>query len=279
MKKTVFLMLALMCAGTLLAQVRTTRSVSVKRTRIQTEYQYFVRFGGGALDLDRYENDRGQRSTLPFGGVFSWGFRKPFNNSTLAVYWGMEYGLAPYSTAYLSYYDKTEFLTIYTSDGQQHRIPKGDYGDRPYVSVYSHALNARPLMIGLDYKVAPDISVDLHLGLGINATFFGRYVYDLGDSYGTKHGDGSFLLRKNNGGNRRLYCDLQLGLGVWWRNLNLEVTAVAVPRNMRMDVDVPYEYVTYDQYGHNPQNYTSSITLLGGTSFAFQLMARLGISF
>lgn len=277
MKKTVFLMLAMMCASTIFAQVRTTRSVSVKRTRIQTEYQYFVRFGGGALDPNRSKNDRGQRSTLPFGGVFSWGFRKPFNNSTLAVYWGMEYGLAPYSTASHGWYDNYAFLTIYTSDGQQHGIP---FDERPYVSVYSHALNARPLMIGLDYKVAPDISVDLHLGLGINATFFGRYVYDLGDSYGTKHGDGSFLLRKNDGKNKRLYCDLQLGLGVWWRNLNLEVTAVAVPRNMSMDVDVPYEYVTYDQYGRNPQNYTSSINLqVGGTEIAFQLMARLGISF
>ena len=276
MKKNVFLMLALMCASTLLAQVRTTRSVSVKRTRIQTEYQYFVRFGGGALDLNREENDRGQRSTLPFGGVFSWGFRKPFNNSTLAVYWGMEYGITPYSTASRGMLDNHGFLTIYTSDGQQHYIPSIE---RPYVSVYSHALNARPLMIGLDYKVAPDVSVDLHLGLGINATFFGRYIYDLGDSYGTKHGDGSFLLRKNDGKNKRLYCDLQLGLGAWWRNLNLEVTAVAIPRNLYFSAAVPYEYVTYDQYGRNPQNYTSSVDIYSRTDIAFQLMARLGISF
>lgn len=277
MKKNVFLMLALMCAGTIFAQVRTTRSVSVKRTRIQTEYQYFVRFGGGALDLIRSKNDRGQRSTLPFGGVFSWGFRKPFNNSTLAVYWGMEYGIAPYSTADHGW-QQTEFLTIYTSDGQQHRIPSAS-DERPYVSVYSHALNARPLMIGLDYKVAPDVSVDLHLGLGINATFFGRYIYDLGDSYGTKHGDGAIPFRKNEGKNKRLYCDLQLGLGAWWRNLNLEVTAVAIPRNIYFRADVPYEYVTYDQYGHNPQNYTSSVNLRSGKDIAFQLMARLGISF
>lgn len=277
MKKTVFLMLALMCASTIFAQVRTTRSVSVKRTRIQTEYQYFIRFGGGALDLDRSENDRGQRSTLPFGGVFSWGFRKPFNNSTLAVYWGMEYGLAPYSTAHHGWHHNTEFLTIYTSDGQQHKIPS--YSESLYVSVYSHALNARPLMIGLDYKVAPDVSVDLHLGLGINATFFGRYIYDLGDSYGTKHGDGAIPFRKNDGKNRRLYCDLQLGLGAWWRNLNLEVTAVAIPRNIYFIAALPYEYVTYDQYGHNPQNYTSSVGISSEMELAFQLMARLGISF
>lgn len=277
MKKTVFLMLALMCASTIFAQVRTTRSVSVKRTRIQTEYQYFVRFGGGALDLDRSENDRGQRSTLPFGGVFSWGFRKPFNNSTLAIYWGMEYGIAPYSTASHGWSGSYESFTIYTSDGQQHIIPSDIEG--LYVSVYSHALNARPLMIGLDLKVAPDVSVDLHLGLGINATFFGRYIYDLGDSFGTKHGDGAIPFRKNDGDNKRLYCDLQLGLGAWWRNLNLEVTAVAIPRNIYFRADVPYEYVTYDQYGHNPQNYTSSVNLRSGKDIAFQLMARLGISF
>lgn len=279
MKKNVFLMLALMCASTLLAQVRTTRSVSVKRTRIQTEYQYFVRFGGGALDLNREENDRGQRSTLPFGGVFSWGFRKPFNNSTLAVYWGMEYGFAPYSTARHGEHNNYWSLTIYTSDGQQHNLPSYS-GEGLYFSVYSHALNARPLMIGLDYKVAPDVSVDLHLGLGINATFFGRYIYDLGDSYGTKHGDGAILLRKNDGKNKRLYCDLQLGLGAWWRNLDLEVTAVAIPRNISFSATVPYEYVTYDQYGRNPQNYTTSVDIYSSLSrLAFQLMARLGISF
>ena len=45
MKKQLLIVLALLClGGTISAQVRTTRSVSVKRTRIQTEYQYFVRF-------------------------------------------------------------------------------------------------------------------------------------------------------------------------------------------------------------------------------------------
>ena len=107
MKKQLLIVLALLClGGTLSAQVRTTRSVSVKRTRIQTEYQYFVRFGAGALDLNRNENTYGRRSTMPFGGVINWGFRKPFNNSNLSVYWGMEYGLAPYSAVLHGYYNE-----------------------------------------------------------------------------------------------------------------------------------------------------------------------------
>lgn len=277
-KSTLFLMALLALSGTLFAQVRTTRSVSVTRTRIQTEYQYFVRFGAGALDLGRRENVYGRRSSLPVGGMINWGFRKPFNNRDISVYWGMEYGLTSYSTALYSNYGNEGDYRIYTSDGQQHELPMSHY-DNPYFSIYSHALNATPLMIGLDLKLNPDVSIDLHLGVGLNVTLFGRYTYDNGDSYNQKHGDGTISLSKNNGDNQRVYGDIQLGWGVWWKNINFEVTAVAVPRDIWLDANVPYEYVTCNQYGGNPQNYTSMVRIQGRESFALQLMARVGISF
>lgn len=278
MKKQLLIVLALLClGGTISAQVRTTRSVSVKRTRIQTEYQYFVRFGAGALDLGRSENTYGRRSTMPFGGVINWGFRKPFNNSNLSVYWGMEYGLAPYSAVLHGYYNERMYQ-VYTSDGQQRDLPNSEY-DHPFFSVYTHALNARPFMLGLDFKAAPDISVDLHAGIGLNMTLFGRYIYDNGDSFNMKHGDGTVSLSKNNGMNKRLYCDIQAGLGVWWKNLNLEVTAVAIPRNIELNADVPYEYVSYNQYGSNPQNYTGIVHINAEEYFVLQLLVRLGIAF
>lgn len=276
MKKHIVLLVLLGIGSTIFAQVRTTRSVSVKRTRIQTEYQYFVRFGAGALDLGRSENTYGRRSTMPFGGVINWGFRKPFNNSNLSVYWGMEYGLAPYSTTLHGGYYNEGYYQIYTSGGQREELP-GGY-DHPFFSVYTHALNARPFMLGLDFKVAPDISVDLHAGVGLNMTLFGRYIYDNGDSFNMKHGDGTISLRKNEGMNKRLYCDIQSGLGVWWKNLNLEVMAVAVPRNIKLNADVPYEYVSYNQYGSNPQNYTGFVHIDAGEYFAIQLLVRLGIA-
>jgi hypothetical protein len=277
MKKHIVLLVLLSIGSTIFAQVSTTRSVSVKRTRIQTEYQYFVRFGAGALDLGRSENTYGRRSTMPFGGVINWGFRKPFNNSNLSVYWGMEYGLAPYSTTLHGNYNE-RYYQIYTSDGQQRELPNGQY-DHPFFSVYTHALNARPFMLGLDFKVAPDISVDLHAGVGLNMTLFGRYIYDNGDSFNMKHGDGTISLRKNEGMNKRLYCDIQAGLGVWWKKLNLEVTAVAVPRNIELNADVPYEYVSYNQYGSNPQNYTGIVHIDAEEYFVIQLLVRLGIAF
>lgn len=213
---------------------------------------------------------------MPFGGVINWGFRKPFNNSNLSVYWGMEYGLAPYSTnLHGGYYNERYYP--YTSDGQQRELPNGQ--DHPFFSVYTHALNARPFMLGLDFKVAPDISVDLHAGVGLNMTLFGRYIYDNGDSFNMKHGDGSISLSKNEGMNKRLYCDMQAGVGVWWKNLNLEVMAVAVPRNIELNAEVPYEYVSYDQYGSNPQNYTGIIHIDAEEYFATQLLVRLGIAF
>lgn len=279
MKKSILFLMALLTVGsTLLAQVSTTRSVSVTRTRIQTEYQYFVKFGAGALDLVRRENTYGRRSSLPVGGMINWGFRKPFNNTKLAVYWGMEYGLTSYSTALYAEYGNDHAYRIYTSDGQQHWLPEREK-DHPYFSVYTHSLNATPLMIGLDLKVAPDVSVDLHMGAGLNLALFGRYTYDNGDSYNQSHGDGAISLSKNNGDNQRLYGDLQLGLGVWWKNINFEITAVAVPRDLDLEAEVPYNYVSYNQYGSNPTEYTSMVIIRGDEYFALQLMARLGISF
>lgn len=277
MKRSIILLLLFCAANGLIAQVRTTRSVSVTRTRIQTEYQYFVRLGTGILNIDDYPNEYGRRSALPIGGVFSWGFRKPFSNSNLSVYWGMEYGITPYSSPLYSHYGNEGAYVIYTSDGNSHKLPSSV--DNEYISVYTHALNASPLMLGLELKVAPDVSIDLHAGLGLNMTLFGRYIYDLGDSYNMKHGDGTISLKGNEGDNRRLYCDAQLGLGVWWKKLNLEVTAVANPRNMRLYASVPYNYVTYDNTGNNMQNYTGTAIIRGSTDFNMQLLVRLGIAF
>ncbi len=276
MKKKLFFTLVLLCIGGVLsAQVSTTRSVSVKRTRIQTDYQYFLRLGVGSLDLDRADNNYERRSSLPFGGTFSWGFRKPFNNSPIAIYWGMEYGAIPYSTSLSGYYNTN--YPVYTFTGQLQYLPSEDL-DHPYFSVYSHALNATPLMLGLDFKAPHDISVDLHVGVGVNLTFLGRYIYDNGDSFSTMHGDGAIGLWKNEGRNHRVYPNAQLGLGVWWRNLNLEITAMAMLRNIRLSTEVPYDYVSYDKYGNNPQNYTSLVSLSAYGDITFPLFVRLGFA-
>ena len=54
---------------------------------------------------------------------------------------------------------------------------------------------------------------------------------------------------------------------------------VAVPRHIYLSAEVPYDYVTYNQYGSNQQSYTSSVSIRGDNDLALQLLARVGISF
>ena len=192
------------------AQIVRSQSATIEREKTPSNTQWYLRFGVGLAkwvgsDLKDAEMDDYMKAKA--GYDLTIGFHKPIGTSTL--YWGMEYGLG----------------------SRGYKISESDHGYEYTEKIFAHNVKVVPFQIGYKFEIGTtDVAIDPHLGVFLSYDYAGKCKvseeYDgekdeddcsIGDlKYYNKDGD---LVDY-----QRLDAGIQFGVGVWYKNVNLDFT-------------------------------------------------------
>lgn len=204
--------------------------------------------GNGAIEPDEEDSDYKWTSSLgPRAGMdLSLGFQKPIKSSGL--YWGMELGIG------------TRGASLKGTE-----IEKDYYGethiDEDKDNFLSWNVKYSPFQLGYKYTLTQDIKIDGHLGIYASYDFAGKGVSKFYCSNRGESEESSDLSEIRDDYDFNCFdAGLQLGIGLWWKNLNFDITW---QRGFVTAVTLEH----YDDY-HKEVNVCSS-----------NLMLRLGIAF
>lgn len=161
---------------------------------------------------DEFKN-YGDGSKVSFGFKpgyeLSVGFNRPFGNTNF--YWGMELGLGTRGIKYTS------------EDGRD-----GDWIENGHKSLLAWNFKYSPFTFGYKYNINESIALDAHLGAYVSLDFAGK-----GKSYWDGIEDGDPFKDEEESENigkdelehyKRFDCGLQVGLGVWYKRFNFDIT-------------------------------------------------------
>lgn len=222
MKKFIFALIMLLgCAPAYSQIVRST--TFAKEEKRKTEW--FVRLGLScnnltgsamkeakeAINEDRKNDSENYKWSAKFGTRTNYeimtGFNKYFGKSN--VYWGMELGLGSRGGSY-------------TGKGEYDK--NNSWCDKAYVNSYN--VKYTPFVVGYRYPVNNDIKIDAHLGVYLSYDFTGTYTED---EWNIDDGEKETYKESWNFTDEYVDgfafdCGLQLGIGVWYRHINLNFT-------------------------------------------------------
>lgn len=158
------------------------------------------------------------------------GFNKYFGQSDL--YWGMEFGIGTRGGAYHT--ETHRDVHGYSDTGRFKLDGTVDRKSDTYLNTYG--IKYVPFTLGYKFPITTDFKVDAHLGLFLEFDFAGSYVsksketnapgwydgeladYDESESmWDLEDADGNKLITPFDAG-------LQLGIGFWYKRLNLNFT-------------------------------------------------------
>lgn len=209
--------------------VRSTTFTKVPKEKAKTEW--FLRLGlscnnltGEAKKLanEYFEDNLRDGASAKFGTranfEFMVGFNKYFGKSN--VYWGMELGVGTRGGSFTSEYEyETEMYNdVYKFSGE----------NKCYVNTYN--VKYVPFTVGYKFPINKDFKIDAHLGLFISVDFGGSYAQK---GWSNRNGDKDSFEDSfgvfDEGVEYSVDCippdaGLQLGIGVWYRHVNLNFT-------------------------------------------------------
>ncbi len=192
MKKICLTLMALVAVLAVNAQIYGYSSTSVNFEKVKSDSNttFFVRAGLSTMSA---EVD-GEGADNKLGYDINFGFQKPFTN--LGFYWGMEFGL-----------DSRGFDLDINSYPYQ-------YGYCENVTYMGHSFSFSPATLGYKYdiNVLGGLTLDAHLGVFMSYS----YVQTIECDCGEVDDDKVF------GGADSFDYGCKVGLGVWWKNFNLD---------------------------------------------------------
>ena len=208
------------------AQIVRSQSTSIQREKTPSNTQWYMRLGVGLAkwtgdDADDYAasvlDDEDAKIKSKAGYDFMFGFHKPIGNSSL--YWGMEFGLG--SRGYKVNGKWTEDYYVKAN---------GEYTEK----LTAHNIKIVPFQLGYKVDLGHDISIDPHLGVFVSADYTGKLSWkDEGVEDGDKFKEeddyniSDFSFTNEDGDEvdyQRVDVGLQVGVGVWFKNFNLDFT-------------------------------------------------------
>ena len=228
MKKSFFALIMLLACSPAYSQI--VRSTTfTKQAKEKSKIEWFARLGlscnnltGAAMkeaksqiDENQRESDENENWSAKFGTRANYeiagGFNKYFGKSN--VYWGMELGLGSRGGSY-------------TYKGKEtHGDNNYETCDKAYVNSYN--VKYTPFVVGYKYPVTDDIKVDAHLGIYLSYDFAGTYTEDEWNKVNGKIDEeykDSWNFTDDYVEGYGFDCGLQLGIGVWYRKINLNFT-------------------------------------------------------
>lgn len=218
MKKFLLSLLVIVASISANAQIVTSRTMKKSKGQSAT---WVIRAGlslnnpaggNGFLEPDYEDSDYKESSSLgPRAGMdLSIGFQKPIKTSGL--YWGMELGIGTRGAA-MKWSDKE--LNYY-----------GDiHIDEEKSSFLSWNVKYSPFQLGYKYSLNENIKIDGHFGIYASYDFAGKGVSKWYCSDRGKSEESSDLSEIRDDYDFNCFdAGLQLGIGLWWKNLNFDIT-------------------------------------------------------
>lgn len=186
MKKLIIMAVACVMGLSASAQILTSRTFTERKS---TTIRY-IRVGGSFNNVtgDISKDNDALGSKLGYDVAF--GFQKNFGQS--AAYWGMELGVGT----------------------RGYSAEEGDYEE----SVIFHSAKWSPFTFGYKYALNDDIKIDGHLGAFVSYDFAGKGKYK--NEYDEEDIDFSDLKDYY----KQIDAGLQVGVGVWYKRFNLDLT-------------------------------------------------------
>ncbi len=255
MKKLIVIALVAL-VGSSIANAKVVRSRTVGE-KAKAPMEWIFRIGAsinnaageGVSKAKEYENSYDGDGSYSVGSRvgmdLSIAFNKPLGSS--GAYWGMEFGLG----------------TRGASASSQYTEKRGSYEESESSKQHISTWNAKysPFTIGYKYALNSDIKLDGHIGAFVSCDFAGSGVAkwtekedgEVVNSYEDKYDLCDGLL----GDFQRLDAGMQIGVGVWYKKFNFDITYQRGFINA-----CPYRYY-YDEYSV----YSSNLMLRVGYSF------------
>lgn len=198
MKKSIVLFVLALLTGigaqAQIVSVNTHTIRTLKQDKTAPEAIWLVRAGLSFNGFSGDHIDSEDRWGRKLGYDFSVGFNKPLAASN--AYWGMELGLGSRGYALDEDGDTEEMLC--------------------------HNLRVSPFIAGYKYTFSNGISLDAHLGVFASYDYAGKLKTDY-DEEETDFGIGDWEDEYGIDWNR-FDAGIRLGGGIWYKNLNLDVT-------------------------------------------------------
>lgn len=184
------------------AQIVRSQSATIEREKTPSNTQWYMRVGIGFAKWvgSDWEMDDDESNKANIGYDFMFGFQKKFGSSDL--YWGMEYGLG--SRGYkLVYEDK-------------------DYDYKETNKLMAHNIKIVPFQLGYKHTFSgTDISIDPHLSAFVSVDYTGKFKEKVESKGDTDEEDYSI---SDFDDYQRVDAGIQFGVGVWYKNINLDFT-------------------------------------------------------
>ena len=188
------------------AQIVRSQSATIEREKTPSNTQWYMRVGVGFAKWvgSDWEMDDNESNKANIGYDFMFGFQKKFGSSDL--YWGMEYGLG--------------------SRGYKCTFDDSDYDGKYTYKLLAHNVKIVPFQLGYKYTFSgTDVAIDPHLSAFVSVDYAGKYKEktewneDFGG--GTDEEDCSINDLEDY---QRVDAGIQFGVGVWYKNINLDFT-------------------------------------------------------
>lgn len=211
--KKVFFILVLFFAVGVNAQIVTSRSWVEEKAKPakKNSTSWYLRGGFNIMSLVPADNAAGKDYYgSKLGYDLSLGFQKPMGSSGL--YWGMEWGATSCGGEYGVH------RLVVNRRGYSNYYEESDRK----ASLFCNAVRFIPFTLGFKKAVVSDFAIDVHTSL------FASYNYTLGKlerEIRDYHYSNSYRKDKLHIGDAKPGdVGVQLGIGVWWKNFNLDFT-------------------------------------------------------
>ncbi|MGM9693344.1 MAG: outer membrane beta-barrel protein [Alloprevotella sp.] len=184
------------------AQIVRSQSATIEREKTPSNTQWYMRVGVGFAKWvgSDWETDDDESNKANIGYDFMFGFQKKFGSSDL--YWGMEYGLG--------------------SRGYKLVVEDKDYDYKYTEKLMGHNIKIVPFQLGYKYTFGgTDVSIDPHISAFVSVDYTGKIKEKEEWEGDTDEEDYSI---SDFDDYQRVDAGLQFGVGVWFKNFNVDFT-------------------------------------------------------
>ena len=184
------------------------------------------------------------------GYELAFGFNKPFGKSN--VYWGMELG------------SSSKGFDITINEDENIKAKENIY------SYYAPTVKLVPFMVGYKYPITDDFKIDAHLGA------FASLELPVKDYEMWYHiNNGEYAIDFEGDFESPLDCGFQIGIGVWYKKLNLDLI-------YQMGFINTHDLYDFEKQAYSKEYYYRWETYYSTYSESFKnsaFLIRLGIAF
>lgn len=207
MKKILSMVCALFLGMAVQAQIVTSTSQSITRQKTESTTMHYSRVG---LNIMNFSGSEAEGLSGKVGYDISWGFHKALGSQ--GGYWGMEAGLSSRGYSMEYEYEEEDYLYGY---GYY------DYTIKCKNSLIAHNIYYVPFQFGWKFNVGNGISIDPHVAAFLSFDYTGKEKQTMTDEDGDKFSESVSL---GDTDWRRADAGLKLGVGVWYKKFNLDLS-------------------------------------------------------